>query len=98
MVEQRRAMVHLRRLTVLRKVDHGSFASARHLAARSHAAAAPNSVTVRFFQPLQLHLEPSDLLEEFGRLGLILSLAARDAVGEEALGPLSRAIFQLLTR
>src|SRR5262249_47329225 len=39
-----------------------------------------------FFQPLQLHLEAADLLEEFGLLGLGVGDDRLGAVGEERLG------------
>src|SRR5687767_2510178 len=54
MVEQRRAMVHLRRATGLRKVDHGPFRPIVTLAARSPQTPAPNSTTARFFRSAAL--------------------------------------------
>jgi hypothetical protein len=45
-----------------------------------------------FFEPLQLHLEPADLLEQLGLDGLGIDSGGLEAVGEHPLG----AVEQLL--
>src|SRR5438477_11931140 len=40
-----------------------------------------------FFEPLQRHLEPADLLEPFGLLGLGLGGGGLAAVAEDLVGP-----------
>jgi hypothetical protein len=40
-----------------------------------------------FFHPLELHLEPADLLVEFGLAGLGVARGRLSAVGEDRLGP-----------
>ena len=46
-----------------------------------------------FFQPLEVHLQPADLLEEFGGVGPVVRLATLAALGEEGLGPLEQGLL-----
>src|SRR5262249_51938625 len=48
-----------------------------------------------FFQPLDLHVEPTDLLVEFGLEGLALVVLAATAVGEERLGAVEELLLPL---
>src|SRR5262249_54877537 len=48
-----------------------------------------------FFQPLDLHVEPTDLLVEFGLEGLVLVVLAATAVGEERLGAVEELLLPL---
>src|ERR1700722_2875600 len=46
-----------------------------------------------FFQPLQLHLESADLLEEFGLGGVGLDFGGLDAAGEDGLCTLEQELL-----
>src|SRR5262249_48832764 len=46
-----------------------------------------------FFQPLDLHVEPADLLVEFGLEGFALVVLAATAVGEERLGAVEELLL-----
>src|SRR5258708_15669068 len=46
-----------------------------------------------FFEPLEIHLEPADLLEEFGGIGLIAGLGGLAGVGEEGLGTVEQSLL-----
>ncbi len=49
-----------------------------------------------FFEPLQLHLQPTDLLEQFGLLGLNLFLVlALFASGEQLAGAIKQLALPL---
>ena len=48
-----------------------------------------------FFQPLDLHVEPSDLLVELGLDGQALVVFAAAAVAEERLGPVNELLLPL---
>src|SRR5262249_49879445 len=48
-----------------------------------------------FFQPLDLHVEPTDLLVEFGLDGLALVPLAATAVAEERLGAVEELLLPL---
>jgi hypothetical protein len=48
-----------------------------------------------FFQPLELHVEPTDLLVEFGLEGLALVVLAATAVTEERLGAVEELLLPL---
>ena len=48
-----------------------------------------------FFQPLDLHVEPADLLEEFGLAGLPLFPLAAATVAEEGLDVVQEMLLPL---
>ena len=58
---------------------------------RLRSAAAGNF----FFQPLDLHVEPTDLLVQFGLEGLALVPLASTAVAEERLGAVEELLLPL---
>jgi hypothetical protein len=47
-----------------------------------------------FFEPLQLHLEPADLLEQLGLTGLGVSRGRLRRAAEDRLGPVASCFFQ----
>src|SRR5437588_377322 len=46
-----------------------------------------------FFEPLQLHLEPADLLEQLGLLGLGVATASLGPVAEQLVGASEQLLF-----
>src|SRR6266481_2583052 len=61
------------------------------MSARLRSAAAGNA----FFQPLDLHVEPSDPLEEFGLQRLAVLVLAATADAEEGLGAIEELFLPL---
>src|ERR1700704_1214052 len=61
------------------------------MSARLRSTAAGNA----FSQPLDLHVEPADLLVEFGLVGQLLLALAAAAVAEERLGTVEELLLPL---